>query len=274
MASASASSAASSAASTAGAARWLRHFGAPGAAAVNLVCLPHAGAGAFQFAAWAKPLAGLAHIVAVQLPGREDRLGEPCMTSSVDLVDELAQALSELPPRPVVLYGHSMGASLAHALALRWRDPNRPLRALLVSGQLPPHIPRRRPPLATPEALLGWLRELEGMPAAVLANEELMALWLPAVWADMQLLDDYFAAGPRAKLDVPLTALSGTDDWLAPPDSVACWRDCAGATFHSATLEGGHFFPHTNAAAMLDTLRAALLRALAGADLLQTSYHP
>lgn len=264
------------------AARWLRHFGAPRAhAGVNLVCLPHAGAGAFQFASWARPLAGLAHVVAVQLPGREDRLGEPCITDSAALVEQVAAALATLPPRPLVLYGHSMGASLAHALALRLRRADAPVRALLVSGQVPPHVPRSRPPLATQDALLAWLRGLDGMPAAVLANEELMALWLPTAWADMQLLDDYFAvagtagaAAPGCPIDVPLTALAGTADGLAPPERVARWRDVAGAAFHLATLEGGHFFPQTQPVAMLAEVRAALLRALAGIAPLAENYYP
>jgi pyochelin biosynthetic protein PchC len=251
------------------AAAWLRSFGPARAhAAVNLVCLPHAGAGAFQFASWARPLAGLAHVVAVQLPGREDRLDEPCVTDSAAVVAHVADALAALPPRPLALYGHSMGASLAHALARRLRWQGRAVRTLLVSGQVPPHAPRNRPPLESPDALLDWLRALEGMPAAVLANEELMALWLPTAWADMQLLDDCFgaanAAGPvPAPLDVPMTALAGVADWLAPPERMARWRDCAGSTYHGVTLEGGHFFPQTNPAATLAEVRAALLRATA-----------
>lgn len=264
------------------AARWLRHFGAPRAhASVNLVCLPHAGAGAFQFASWARSLAGLAHVVAVQLPGREDRLREPCMTDSAALTEQVAAALAALPPRSLVLYGHSMGASLAHALALRLRRDGAPVRALLVSGQTPPHVPRSRPPLASPDALLAWLRALDGMPAAVLANDELMALWLPTAWADMQLVDDCFAAANAAgpgtrpvRLDVPLTALAAAGDWLAPPERVARWRDCAGAAFHNVTLAGGHFFPQTHPAAMLAEVRAALLRALTGMPGFADNYYP
>ncbi|GAB2874938.1 alpha/beta fold hydrolase [Pseudoduganella ginsengisoli] len=259
------------------AARWLRHFGPSSAhAGANLVCLPHAGAGAFQFASWARPLAGLAHVVAVQLPGREDRVGEPCMTGSAALVEQVAAALAALPPRPLVLYGHSMGASLAHALTQRLRRDGVPVRALLVSGQVPPHATRSRPPLDTPDALLAWLRALDGMPAAVLANDELMALWLPTAWADMQLLDDCFAVANAAapvRIDVPLTALAGSGDWLAPPERVARWRDCTSAAFHGATLEGGHFFPQNQPAAMLAEVRAALLRALAGITQLADNYY-
>lgn len=70
------------------------------AAQHRLFCLPHPGAGAAEFAEWGPLLPPEIEVIAIQLPGREDRISEPAFTNSAELVALALQVLrphSQLP---------------------------------------------------------------------------------------------------------------------------------------------------------------------------------
>src|SRR5688572_2830339 len=85
-------------------------------------CLGHAGAGASAFRSWQPAVPGWIEICAVELPGRETRFGQPFATEVAPLVDEVVTALGSLPPLPVAVHGHSLGALLAFETARALRD--------------------------------------------------------------------------------------------------------------------------------------------------------
>ncbi|MGH6679076.1 MAG: thioesterase II family protein, partial [Bradyrhizobium sp.] len=110
-------------------------------AAIQLVAFPHAGGGATAF----YPLAGLLpeaiELRAVQLPGRETRLGEAPFTRLPPLIDALADALGDSLRVPYALFGHSLGALIAFELAREFRRRRLPLpRTLIVSGRRAPTL--------------------------------------------------------------------------------------------------------------------------------------
>src|SRR5438128_11096986 len=55
---------------------WLNRPKPGSEARLRLFCFPYAGGGASLYRSWAEPLASVAEILSVQLPGRENRLGE------------------------------------------------------------------------------------------------------------------------------------------------------------------------------------------------------
>ena len=63
--------------------------------------------------------------IAVQLPGRADRFGEPAFDRMAPLVDELVEVLKPLLDRPFACYGVSMGSRVAWALAHALRERGR-----------------------------------------------------------------------------------------------------------------------------------------------------
>src|SRR4051812_48826937 len=125
--------------------RWVFTNGAADAA-VSLVCVPHAGAGASAYASWRHLLPADVLLHSVQLPGREDRLGEPLPADLGAVADRVAPCLDrQTRSRPLVLFGHSMGGLLAYALAQRLEEAGRPVAHVVVSGCLPADEPVRRP---------------------------------------------------------------------------------------------------------------------------------
>lgn len=218
----------------------------PGAA-VRLFCFPYAGAGARVFQEWAGELPDSIEVWPVHLPGRERRIAE----APIAVIDGLAAALlagaGELFRGRFAFFGHSMGALLSFELArlMRRRGLDTPC-CLLVSGLGAPHLPCILHPTAhLPEPeFIARLYQLNGTPAEVLDNPELLALVLPVLRADFLAVETYaFAAEPP--LACPIRAYGGTDDADVPREHLEAWRLHTGDDFASRLFEGDHFYIHS-----------------------------
>ena len=207
--------------------------------------MPYAGADAGVFAPWV-PLAAPVGVVATRLPGRGSRLRETPHRSIEAAFADCAEELLDRVDRPTVLYGHSMGALLAYEFAalLQVRRPQW-LLGLVVAARPPPKFPPRLPLVGdAPDAVL--LAELasrygQHTPPGLLADPALAKLIVGTVRADVTMAERYAPTSP-APLNVPVLALAGTDDLMAPATDLDEWRELALAGFTSATLPGNHFF--------------------------------
>ena len=84
-------------------------------------------------------------------------------------------------------------------------------------------------------------RRFDGIPPAVLGNDELLKLVLPAMRADMRLLETYeYSEEPPLGIDV--IALGGSDDRAVSATALADWRRHTSQRFSSRLVPGGHFF--------------------------------
>jgi surfactin synthase thioesterase subunit len=198
-------------------------------------------------------------VLAVQYPGRQDRLAEPPLRSLTALADAIHAALLPWADQPPAFLGHSMGAVLAHALARRLeRDKDTPAAALLVSGRRAPTA--HRPPgtihLRDDAGLVAELAALGGFSAQVLADAELLRLVLPAVRADYTALETH-THRPGPPLRCPLTVLTGEDDPRVTAAEAAAWQAETTGPFRLHRFPGGHFY--------LTGQRPAVVRAVAAA---------
>ena len=90
-------------------------------ARLRLFCFPYAGGGASIYHPWSKRLSGDVEICPLYLPGRENRLREPCFKRLSSLVEELTDALTHFMDVPFAFFGHSMGALISFEVARRLR---------------------------------------------------------------------------------------------------------------------------------------------------------
>jgi medium-chain acyl-[acyl-carrier-protein] hydrolase len=120
----------------------------------------------------------------------------------------------------------------------------------------------RSPISQRPEpALLARLRKLGGIPAAVLREGDLMALFLPILRADMAVNDSETPAAPP--LACPITVMGGLADEMATLDELDAWRVHTTAAFERETFSGRHFFIQTARAEFLGSLARRLAQIVA-----------
>ncbi|WP_307792506.1 thioesterase II family protein [Streptomyces verrucosisporus] len=231
-----------------------------GDAECELVCFPHAGGSAAYWQPLAVALAPAVDVVAVQYPGRLDRLREAPVEDLHLLADLITEALGPPERVPRVLLGHSMGASLAYEVAVRLaRQPGGEPHLLVVSGRRGPAAARGRSrdqPVGDAE-LVERIRRLGGTDAPVFDDPDLLEMVLPALRGDYRALASYEAT-PGRPLSCPVVALAGDRDPEAPVEEARTWGEQTSGDFRTQVFEGGHFFLNDHAGDVVDLIRGLL----------------
>jgi pyochelin biosynthetic protein PchC len=223
--------------------RWLRRHPVTGPARTRLVCLPHAGGTAGSFAGWAERMPPGTELIAVQYPGRQDRISEEPVAEMADMADQLAQALRPLLDRPMTLFGHSMGTGLAYEVACRLeRSDDFVLDHLFVSARPAPHrISGEHRHRLSDDELVDAMRRLGGPDAEAFGHPALLPVILPALRADLALLDRY-RPQRLVPLRAPLTALGGADDDTCPTEELSGWAEATASATEVRVFPGGHHY--------------------------------
>jgi surfactin synthase thioesterase subunit len=214
-------------------------------AAVRLVCLPYAGGGTAMYYRWRQMLDRLCDVVPICFPGRDARIHELPRTDLRIVASEIANELAPCGERPFALVGHSLGAIVAFELAHELRRCGRQLPCLLVAAaSRAPHQSRSTQPLhhlSDAEFVAELGRRFDGIPPAVRESDELLRLVLPALRADVQMLETY-EYHDEPPLDCEILAIGGTDDPAVLAADLAAWRRHSAGRFSTHLIPGGHFF--------------------------------
>lgn len=216
---------------------------------VRLYCFAHAGAGVSAFYGWRRVMGPHVEPVPVLLPGREARRAEPRPTTRAELLADVLPLFTEPPPGPYVLYGHSLGALVAHTVTLALHEAGLPGPALLVLGACPP--PDTGSDLsdacrAPDDDLLALLTDLDALPSGAAPGGFWHRAVLPVLRDDLALAQALRTAARRPPATglpaVPLLTVAGTDDPLAPPAVTAGWSGFTAGPVRHRTVPGDHFF--------------------------------
>ncbi|WP_413105016.1 thioesterase II family protein [Streptomyces sp. Inha503] len=239
--------------------RWLRGPRPRRRPRLRLVCFPHAGGSARFFYPWLRELPTSVELLAVQYPGRDDRIDEPVLDRMDLLCEPLAKAVAEVADVPLVLFGHSMGASVAFEVARRLDSPSSgPVRHLFVSARPAPFSadPALGPP-RDDDTLVRELARLGGTDPTLFDDPEIRAALLPAIRGDYRLIEGYrYRAGPP--LSCAMTAVLGSHDPKVPHRLAEGWQAATTGTFTLRVMPGGHFYLSERRSALIAYLLTTL----------------
>ncbi|MFC5143588.1 thioesterase II family protein [Streptomyces aureoversilis] len=203
---------------------WIRRFHPRPDSRVRLVCLPHAGGSAGFYLPLSRAMPETVEVLCVQYPGRQDRRTEPLVDSVPALADQVFGALLPWTDRPLALFGHGLGASLAFEIARRLEREDTVPAAVFVSGRRAPSTHRReavhRPP----------------------ADEEVLRMILPANRAADYRAAETYVWEPGPPLRSPVTCLVGDGDPKLTVEEATAWSGHTEGAFALKAFPGGHFF--------------------------------
>lgn len=212
--------------------RWLR----PPAQAPVLIAFPQAGSGARSFEGLQRYLGASATVLALQLPGREDRWAEPPATSITGLVAEVVETLQPVLTTPPMLLGCSFGGLLAYEVARRLPAPVAPHTLFLTSCRAPRWWLTGAIDFDEGQALLASLR---ARIAALNLDEESQQLLERPMSADIELSGSY-QPSDTAPLATPIVAIRGRSDQLVTAAQMHEWSASTTGSTDYLELDAGH----------------------------------
>jgi len=206
-----------------------------------MFCFPYAGGGAAFYNKWIQYFGKQLVVCPIQLPGREERIGEKLYLNMQSLVKDVAEAITGFD-NDFVLFGHSMGGKIAFEVEKRLESSNKIAKLAIFSGSRVPHIPEPQPiaHLTEQEFLVG-LERYDGIPEEIKMNKGLLNFYMPIIRSDF-ILDESYCPEKPTKLKCPVLAIGGNEDKEATLADIKKWSEYTQNNFQYYLFRGGHFF--------------------------------
>lgn len=210
----------------------------------QLFLLHFAGGNCYSFR-FMTPLLQDFEVIPLELPGRGKRMRESLLNEFDEAaIDLYNQIIANLTTTSFLIYGHSMGASLALRVTNMLEKAGRYPAGVIVSGNAGPGI-------ASPDKKVRYLmnrpdfveelKRLGGVPPEFLENEELFSFFELILRADFEIAERNDLANEPA-IKAPIYAIMGSSE-----ESVADinnWLRFTIGRFTAEVLDGDHFFIH------------------------------
>ncbi|WP_017596056.1 thioesterase II family protein [Nocardiopsis potens] len=235
---------------------WVRCLKPEAEPRARVLFCPHAGASADAFTALARRLAPGVEGLAAQYPGRRDRKGEPAAGDVREIAAALAAARPRAGRRPLIVFGHSLGAAVAFETALGLSGAGG-LTRLVVSGRPAPADGLGLPPPAGDDDIVAELRRTGAVPQRLLDRPAFRESILSVLRHDFRANATY-RCPPDAQVPVPITFLLSSDDPYVDGERAERWAKHTASEFRVAAFPGGHGFLFDRPEAVLEEVQADL----------------
>ncbi|MCH4092495.1 thioesterase II family protein [Acetobacter sp.] len=240
----------------------LKRFSGKESSRLKLICFPYAGGSAGVFRNWADNFPEKISVYGVNLPGREENIGNSCLDDLIEIAENVSNSLENEDGDSSVFFGHSMGALVAWATARELRRRKQPLPLqLFVSGMNAPSVPRDKfSHLGDDEFIQKLLEMSEGSPEVadkiniIKEEPELVEIMIPVVRSDIHAVDTYRYTD-ETPLACPIFSFYGSVDSQTTPEGIAAWRKETQCSFGMQEFNGGHFFLHDREQEVIDKIK-------------------
>lgn len=223
---------------------WFVNYSQSSNPTYKIICFHPAGGSASQFRTWPAHLPGEISILALQLPGREERFNERKITEFSSLIPIIAEQFMSHLTTPYVIVGHSLGALIGFEIVRHFQLTKQQLpEFLVIAAKEPPTVHKipSRPEIMDDEWLLRRLKSYSSVPEDLFQFDEFKEIFMPYIRSDFLLLNSYrYNSSPQLK--VPVIALHGNEDRTVELNKIRSWSNLTGHSFKLKTFKGGHFF--------------------------------
>ena len=235
--------------------KWFKRRGSKECSTI-LLCFPYAGGTAQIYDAWHAHFALLdIEVIAVQYPGRMERMNEPCIDNAQELISCVIQELKQekILSRRTILYGHSNGAIAAFEFAkqLEQQDEQLVTHLFLAARNVPTDKVKLRSKMSD-EDLKVELKALNGTPDELLNNKEFMDIISPSIRADFAIGEDYRIES-GTKLQSSASFIYGTEENITQED-IGDWQQFFQEELSVFLLPAEHLFVNTHRQQLLSIL--------------------
>ncbi|MFI7528743.1 thioesterase II family protein [Nocardia salmonicida] len=237
-------------------------FDAETPACLRLVCFPHAGGSAGAYRHWSRLVSPETELCVAQYPGRQERFSEQAPSDLSALGAAVAAALHAETSVPTVLFGHSMGATIAAETAFGLHALGDPPALLVASASRAPGLHGDLDPTDHDDnELIGRMPYLSDDDRRAYADPDLGPLLTAVLRSDLLALSGH-RAGAVPPLPTPVVCVAAADDPHFGADDAGDWQRFTEQPIRTIGFGGGHFYlsrePGAVVAAVEDLAREVL----------------
>lgn len=243
---------------------WLFPLRRPGGSpSIRLIAFPYAAAGASALRPLVARLPRSIELLGAALPGRERRFSEPPQTSHTQIVQAVAAELAAREPLPTYLFGHSMGASLATAVALA--EPAL-CQGVIVSACKPRRLASLASSALTDDEIATFLSDAGKTAQQLLENDFWRNRLVSLFRSDTELHEQTLRATMDGVLTQHVIALGGADDPYIDARDLGSWSARTKGPCDVMIFQGRHFFllEDNNLPIIASALSDAIFKAVNG----------
>lgn len=224
----------------------------------TLLMLPFGGGNETSYQKFEQFLDKRITMMNAEAPGKGRRIKEPVLKNMYLIADAYFYQFKDRIKEPYAIYGHSMGAYIGHLMIQRIQDEKLPLpKHFFVTSKIAPSRNyNKKRSIYTNNQFIQHLKDLKGMPDAILENEELLQIFLPIIRSDFDALDAYKYKA-REPYPIDMTMICGSHEDV-PDDQLTDWKKETSGEFIFERWEGHHFWIFDHLQALCERINQTL----------------
>lgn len=210
----------------------------------RLLCIPYAGGGASFFSGWRKEVNENMDLLAVQLPGHEERFGEEFVSDIYTAASQIADVFEdEYKDKPFSVFGHSMGGLIGFETVKELEKRGiMPDYFFVSSTSIEDMSNIVKSTELDDDAFLQRVMLFGGIDkdSEALKYNEFFRMYLKILRADFGIIEAYTNDGEKIK--TPICAMCGTEDPMESIEKMQGWKELTESEYTYKEFPGDHFY--------------------------------